>query len=117
MVRGFEMTADDHLRKAVIGALMCNGTLDIVEVERTYGIDFAATFGAELADLDKLAVDNLVRRTPARIDITELGRLLVRRVAMVFDRYLRDDAARQQPAPGAANDATVVPLVRYSRVV
>ena len=117
VVRGFEMTADDHLRKAVIGALMCNGTLDIVEVERTYGIDFAATFGAELADLDKLAVDNLVRRTPARIDITELGRLLVRRVAMVFDRYLRDDAARQQPAPGAANDATVVPLVRYSRVV
>lgn len=117
VVRGFEMTADDHLRKAVIGALMCNGTLDIAEVERTYGIDFAATFGAELADLDKLAVDNLVRRTPARIDITELGRLLVRRVAMVFDRYLRDDAARPQPAPGAANDATVIPLVRYSRVV
>ncbi|WP_066736775.1 oxygen-independent coproporphyrinogen III oxidase [Cupriavidus sp. D384] len=117
VVRGFEMSADDHLRKAIIGALMCNGTLDIAEVEQTHGIDFAATFGVELADLDRLAVDHLVRRTPDRIDITELGRLLVRRVAMVFDRYLRDDAARPQPAPNAANDAKVIPLVRYSRVV
>lgn len=117
VVRGFETSADDHLRKAIIGALMCNGTLDIAEVEKTYGIDFAATFAAELADLDKLAVDNLVRRTPARIDITDLGRLLVRRVAMVFDRYLRDDATRPQAASNAANDATAVPLVRYSRVV
>ncbi|PLQ01799.1 oxygen-independent coproporphyrinogen III oxidase [Cupriavidus pauculus] len=117
VVRGFEMSADDHMRKAIIGALMCNGTLDLAEVEKTYGIDFAATFAAELADLDKLAVDNLVRRTPARIDITELGRLLVRRVAMVFDRYLRDDATRPQPAPNTANDAKVIPLVRYSRVV
>ncbi|SDP65880.1 coproporphyrinogen III oxidase, anaerobic [Ralstonia sp. 25mfcol4.1] len=117
VVRGFEMSADDHLRKAIIGALMCNGTLDIAEVEKTCGIDFAATFAAELADLDRLAEDNLVRRTPARIDITELGRLLVRRVAMVFDRYLRDDAARPQSAPSAANDAKVIPLVRYSRVV
>ncbi|MFJ5380612.1 oxygen-independent coproporphyrinogen III oxidase [Cupriavidus sp. CER94] len=117
VVRGFEMSADDHLRKAIIGALMCNGTLDIAEVEKTYGIDFATTFAAELADLDRLAEDHLVRRTPARIDITELGRLLVRRVAMVFDRYLRDDAARPQPAPSAANDAQAIPLVRYSRVV
>lgn len=117
VVRGFEMSADDHLRKAIIGALMCNGTLDIAEVEKTYGIDFAANFAAELADLDRLAEDHLVRRTPARIDITELGRLLVRRVAMVFDRYLRDDAARPQPAPSAANDGQAIPLVRYSRVV
>lgn len=117
VVRGFGMSADDHLRRAIIGALMCNGTLDIAEVERTHGIDFAATFAAELADLDRLAEDNLVRRTPDRIDITPLGRLLVRRVAMVFDRYLRDDAARPQPVADPANDGKVVPLVRYSRVV
>ncbi|MDT6962162.1 oxygen-independent coproporphyrinogen III oxidase [Cupriavidus sp. SZY C1] len=116
IVRGLEMTADDHLRKAIIGALMCNGTLDIAMVEAEHGIDFASTFAAELADLDTLAADHLVRRTPERIEITPLGRLLVRRVAMVFDRYLREDAARPQPAP-AANDGKVIPLVRYSRVV
>ena len=121
IVRGFEMSEDDHLRKAIIGALMCNGTLDIAAVEAEHGIDFATTFAAELADLDRLAVDNLLRRTADRIDITEVGRLLVRRVAMVFDRYLREDAARPQPAgasdANAANDAKAVPMVRYSRVV
>ncbi len=104
IVRGFGMSAEDHLRRAIIGALMCNGTLDIAAVEAEHGIDFADTFAAEIADLDRLAADHLVRRTPARIEITALGRLLVRRVAMVFDRYLRDDAK-------------VIPLVRYSRVV
>jgi oxygen-independent coproporphyrinogen III oxidase len=116
IVRGLEMSADDHLRKAIIGALMCNGTLDIAAVEAEYDIDFATTFAAELADLDKLAADHLVHRTPERIEITTLGRLLVRRVAMVFDRYLREDASRPQPVP-SSNDAKVIPLVRYSRVV
>ncbi|GJG98105.1 oxygen-independent coproporphyrinogen III oxidase [Cupriavidus pauculus] len=117
IVRGFETSADDHLRKSIIGALMCNGTLDITAVEREHGIDFAAAFAPELADLDKLAADNLVRRTATRIDITTLGRLLVRRVAMVFDRYLREDAARPAAPASAANDGKVIPLVRYSRVV
>lgn len=117
IVRGFETSADDHLRKSIIGALMCNGTLDIAAVEREHGIDFATAFAPELADLDKLAADNLVRRTATRIDITTLGRLLVRRVAMVFDRYLREDAARPAAPVSAANDGKVIPLVRYSRVV
>lgn len=121
VMRGFTMAADDHLRREVIGELMCNGVLDVAAVEAAHGIDFAAMFAAELADLDKLAVDGLVRREAGRIVVTPLGRLLVRRVAMVFDRYLREDAARPAPQPvEVANDgrcANVVPLVRYSRVV
>ena len=105
VARGFGMSADDHLRKAIIGALMCHGTLDIAAVEAAHGIDFARTFAPEFAGLDALAAEGLLRRDASRIDITPLGRLLVRRVAMVFDRYLRQDGARE------------VPLVRYSRVV
>ncbi|WP_137927960.1 oxygen-independent coproporphyrinogen III oxidase [Cupriavidus sp. 2SB] len=116
IVRGFETSAEDHLRRKIIGALMCNGTLDIAAIEAEHDIDFATKFADELAELDRLAVDNLVRRTPDRVDVTTLGRLLVRRVAMVFDQYLRQDARRPQPAP-AANDAKAVPIQRYSRVV
>jgi oxygen-independent coproporphyrinogen-3 oxidase len=100
--RGFEMSADDHLRKTVIGELMCNGRLDIAQIEARFDIDFAQSFAPELRDLDELATQGLVRRDPTRIDVTALGRLLVRRIAMVFDRYLRE--------------AEPVPL-RYSRVV
>lgn len=108
VARGFGMSADDHLRKSIIGALMCNGVLEIGAVEAQHGIDFAATFAAELAELDALAAEGLLRREARRIEITPLGRLLVRRVAMVFDRYLRQDTARKSEG---------VPLVRYSRVV
>ena len=116
IVRGFETSAEDHLRRQIIGALMCNGTLDIAAIEAGHGIDFATKFAVELAELDRLAVENLVRRTSDRIDITTLGRLLVRRVAMVFDQYLRQDARHPRPAP-SANDAKAVPIQRYSRVV
>ncbi|MEN7529766.1 oxygen-independent coproporphyrinogen III oxidase [Cupriavidus sp. DL-D2] len=116
IVRGFETSAEDHLRRKIIGALMCNGTLDIAAIEAEHDIDFATKFAVELAELDRLAVENLVRRTSDRIDITTLGRLLVRRVAMVFDQYLRQDARHPRPAP-AANDAKAVPIQRYSRVV
>ncbi|MBY4734255.1 oxygen-independent coproporphyrinogen III oxidase [Cupriavidus pauculus] len=117
IIRGFEMSPDDHLRKRIIGALMCNGVLDIAAVEAEHRIDFGTTFAAELADLDALAQDNLVRRTSARIEITSLGRLLVRRVAMVFDRYLRDDAARPPQATAVGGPQAQGIPVRYSRVV
>ncbi len=119
VMRGFTMASDDHLRREIIGALMCNGVLDIVQIEARHGIDFADTFSAELADLDRLGADGLVRRGPGRIEVTMLGRLLVRRVAMVFDRYLSEDAARPPAAQPAANDgARPVRFVpRYSRVV
>lgn len=118
--RGFARSADDTLRKALIGELMCNGVLDIGAIERRHGVVFADEFAPELRELRPLAADGLVRLTPQRIEVTPLGRLLVRRVAMVFDRYLREDRAdegRARGVPTAAPGAAVAPLVRYSRVV
>ncbi|MBF6986504.1 oxygen-independent coproporphyrinogen III oxidase [Cupriavidus sp. IK-TO18] len=128
LARGVEMTADDHLRRELIGALMCNGVLDIPALERRHGIDFGTDFAPELADLATLAADGLVQVQPARITVTPLGRLLVRRVAMAFDRYLRDDAARvavagpesegtRRSANDGAQPIRIVPRARYSRVV
>jgi oxygen-independent coproporphyrinogen-3 oxidase len=122
--RGFALSGDDALRKALIGELMCNGVLDIAAIENRHGMVFAEAFAREVRDLQPLAADGLVRLAPDRIELTPLGRLLVRRVAMVFDRYLRDDLhaggrdqGRDSGAPAGASSATVVPLVRYSRVV
>jgi len=120
VMRGFATSGEDTLRKEVIGALMCNGVLDYADIESRHGIRFADHFAAELADLDRLATDGLVRRDDTGIAITPLGRLLVRRVAMVFDCYLREDAARPLQPP--ANDdegqpIKLVPRARYSRVV
>jgi oxygen-independent coproporphyrinogen III oxidase len=90
--RGYLLDADDVLRRHVITRLMCNLRLDVGETERSFEIDFSRYFAAELSELtgpDSTATDGLVRVTPESIEVTAVGRLFVRNVCMVFDRYLR----------------------------
>jgi oxygen-independent coproporphyrinogen-3 oxidase len=47
-----------------------------------------------LKDLRRLADDGLVELGPDWIVVTPKGRLLVRTICMVFDRYLRETRAR-----------------------
>jgi oxygen-independent coproporphyrinogen-3 oxidase len=94
VMRGLELTTDDLVRRAVIQALTCHFRLSIESIELAYLIDFRKYFAAELADLRKLARDGLVELDPDWIVVTPKGRLLVRAVCMVFDRYLRETQAR-----------------------
>jgi oxygen-independent coproporphyrinogen-3 oxidase len=100
--RGLALSADDRLRGAVIGQLMCQGVIDTGGIERLHGIEFASYFAPELARLGPLAADGLVQLTPGRITATAAGRLFLRSIAMCFDRYL----GTQAPTAG------VVPLSR-----
>jgi oxygen-independent coproporphyrinogen-3 oxidase len=88
--RGFELGEDDVLRRGIIQKLMCEFRLDVAALERAHGFRFAERFAPELAALAPLAADGLVVLSPSRIDVTPRGRMLVRTVAMVFDRYLRE---------------------------
>ena len=86
--RGLDMSPEDHLRRDVILGLMCHFRLDKREVERKHGIDFDQFFAADLPKLAPMIDDGLVEDTPDRIEVTPLGRLLVRNIAMSFDAYL-----------------------------
>ena len=100
-LRGVALTADDVLRRDVIQRLMCDFSVDFASVGAAHGVDFAEYFAAELQLLEPLAGDGIVEVSDDRIDVTALGRLLVRTVAMQFDRHLRE--ARER--------------ARYSRVI
>jgi oxygen-independent coproporphyrinogen-3 oxidase len=89
VLRGVELTADDLLRRAVIQSLTCHFRVAIESIEIAHLIDFKAYFAEELADLRRLQDDGLVELLPDWIVVTPRGRLLVRTVCMVFDRYLR----------------------------
>lgn len=92
--RGYELAGDDWLRRRVIHEIMCNFHVEFSEIERDFGIRFPETFAAEIEDLGRgPAANGFVTVGPERIVVTELGRLFVRNVAMVFDRYLRTKAA------------------------
>ena len=101
VLRGIQLTADDLVRRAVIQSLACHFTLSRESISIAHLIDFDRYFGEELRDLESLAADGLVELEGDWIHVTPRGRLLVRAVCMVFDKYLR--AAEQR--------------VRYSRVM
>ncbi len=87
VVRGHELSADDRLRRDVILGLMCNGEVQKSAIETVHGIRFDETFAAELAELVPLEQDGLVALRAERIEVTELGQLFLRNVALPFDRY------------------------------
>ena len=95
IMRGIELSADDLVRRAVIGALMCHFHLSKESFVTAYLIDFDDYFATELDALRELEELGLVELDRDAIMVTPKGRLLVRNVAMVFDRYLRQDRERR----------------------
>jgi oxygen-independent coproporphyrinogen III oxidase len=94
VLRGARLDADDLLRRDVIHKLMCDFELDRRSIETAYGIGFDEYFADEVDALAPLASDGLVEIEGGRIRVTRRGRLLVRTVAMIFDRHLREQKAR-----------------------
>jgi oxygen-independent coproporphyrinogen-3 oxidase len=90
VMRGIALDADDVLRRSVIQSLMCHFELDYGTVEAAHGIRFTDYFGEEMAALAPLAADGLVDIGERTIVVRPRGRLLVRAVAMCFDRRLRE---------------------------
>jgi len=89
--RGIEVDADDLLRAEVISQLMCYDRLVFNEFDAANGIEFLQYFSDEVRNLRPLAEDGLVSIDEEQISITPKGRLLLRSIAMVFDRYLGKD--------------------------
>ena len=89
-----ELTADDLLRRAIIQALMCHFELSIESIQIAHLIDFKTYFAEELADLREMEKAGLLKVEDDWITVEPAGRLLVRGIAMVFDRYLRADRER-----------------------
>ncbi len=94
--RGIVRTPDDELRAAVIEALMCRHVVEREEIERRFAVDFDGCFAQELSELSPMIVDGLLIDTGAQLQVTEVGRLFVRNLALPFDARTR---ARARPQP------------------
>jgi oxygen-independent coproporphyrinogen-3 oxidase len=86
--RGIELNRDDELRRAVITQLICNFALDMEKIDSAWDIRFEDYFADELKRLMQMSVDGLISIGDRRIDVLPAGRLLIRNICMVFDRYL-----------------------------
>jgi len=95
LARGYVMTAEDRIRRTTIMRLMCDLELDYAAMSRRLGLDFPAHFARELDSLDDMAADGLVRKTAQGLAVTDLGRLLIRNIAMRFDAYAATRAGQR----------------------
>ncbi len=96
VLRGMELSPDDLLRRAVIQSLACHFRVSKEAISIAHLIDFDSYFGRELEQLEEMEQEGLVRLDDDEITVTDRGRLLVRVVCMVFDRYLKQERARAQ---------------------
>ena len=90
--KGIAVDEDDLLRAEVIQALMCYDALNYDEFDRKHGSDFRNYFSEEIKRLEPLARDDLIELDADGIRITPKGRLLLRNIAMTFDRYFASGA-------------------------
>ncbi len=94
VVRGMALTRDDLVRRTVIMALMCQGSVLFESVELSHLIDFKQYFAPELGALAAMQEQGLLLVDETGIHVTELGWFFVRGVAMIFDKYLQADKNR-----------------------
>lgn len=81
--------ADNILRREVIMELMCHFQLDKKVIEAKYNINFDDYFAWEKQELNLLENDGLIDQYSDRIEITSMGRLLIRNIAYTFDASSR----------------------------
>ena len=94
--RGYRLNDAERMRRDLIMTLMCDLALDMAAFGTQWGLDFAGVFAPELAALTPLQDDGLVRVQGGRIEVTDLGRVFLRNIAMIFDATL-PQAAQSGP--------------------
>jgi len=96
-MRGYKLSEDDRLRRAVISRLLCHTVVIKDEIAREFGIDFDEYFAEELRRLEPSKEDGLVLLERDEIRTTWLGRIFIRNLAMVFDPYLERQQLAAKP--------------------
>ncbi len=86
--RGYLLSKEDIRRRRIIMRLMCDMELDYHKMGQELELDFKSAYAKELKRLEPLAKDGLVVLYNKGFQVTDIGRLLIRNIASVFDAYL-----------------------------
>lgn len=94
-MRGYLLSEEDRLRQQVIMNVLCQGHLDYPLLQERFGIDFKEHFADALAQLEGMTQDGLLEFQAQSLQVTPLGRLFSRNIAMPFDAYLPQMASNK----------------------
>ncbi len=94
--RGCQIDQEDLMRREIIQQLVCHFHLDIPTIENRWHIDFKTFFANEMENLKHMEKDKLLELKSDAIEVREGGRLLVRNICMIFDRYINSADSKGQ---------------------
>ncbi len=94
VMRGMVLDQDDILRRSIIQSLMCRFALSVEATEQVFGINFADYFATELPQIRELQANGLVCFDGDFLMVEPKGRFLIRNIAMIFDKHLRERETR-----------------------
>ena len=86
--RGYLLSTEDLMRRDVLQSMLCNFVVDLKQIATRHGCS-VDVFAEEREALARAETGGLLTRKGDQIELTPLGRLLPRNVAMIFDTYLR----------------------------
>ena len=86
--RGLLMSRDDLVRADLIQRLMCGERIDFETFGAEHDLSFRQYFSIELQGVNRFVEDGLVAMDAAGFQVTHLGRVFLRNIAMTFDHYI-----------------------------
>ncbi|MBD5772034.1 oxygen-independent coproporphyrinogen III oxidase [Marinomonas colpomeniae] len=93
--KGYISDFDDRVRHQVIMTLISSFQLDYQQIEEQYNISFVEYFAEEMDDLIPMIEDGMIEifksGMQTTLNVTDKGRLLIRCICMVFDKYLNNN--------------------------
>ncbi|MAM00245.1 MAG: oxygen-independent coproporphyrinogen III oxidase [Alteromonadaceae bacterium] len=89
--KGLKLTRDDRLRRWTIGQLICQFRLDREHFRQRWGDNLDSYFSDELSRLKPMINDGLITDEAGVLTVQPQGRLLIRAICQVFDRYRQFD--------------------------
>ena len=88
-MRGMELNADDLVRRAIIQALMCHFEIIQGIVQHRLPDRLRQLLCHRTERTAEYESEGLLKLSPQWINVTPKGRMLIRNICMVFDKYLR----------------------------
>jgi oxygen-independent coproporphyrinogen-3 oxidase len=86
--KGYRLNGDDQIRREVIMKIMCDFELNFNSIEEKFKIKFKDYFKWGLNNLKEFEADDLIVMNDEGFKVKDMGRLLIRNIAMNFDGYI-----------------------------
>ncbi|MCR4317055.1 MAG: oxygen-independent coproporphyrinogen III oxidase [Planctomycetes bacterium] len=86
--KGIWLTRDDVIRRRTLRLLMCTFEIDFETLRSEFEIEFSSYFAEEMKTLGDYEREGFLEISADRLTVLPLGKVFIRNVGMVFDKYL-----------------------------